>query len=100
MTVEVSEGTSQRRPFYPRLLRLRHLHLRAWQRAVLGEGVLALAVLLVLADLASAWALLVLPVLVAVLVKAHDVVAGLLRTAGTPTAPVCEDRRRRGDSKD
>ena len=90
----------QRRQAYPRLLRLRHVRLRAWQRAVLGEGSLVLAVLLVLADLASAWALLVLPVLVAVLVKAHDVVAGLLPSPGTPTAPVREDRRRRGGEQD
>jgi hypothetical protein len=91
---------AERRASYARLLRLRRLHLRAWQRAVLGEGSLVLAVLLVLADLASAWALLVVPVLVAVLVKAHDVVAGLLQAAGTPTAPVREDRRRRGDRGD
>ena len=68
-----------RRPLYTRLLRLRHLRLGAWQRAVLGEGTLALAALLVLADLVSAWALLVLPVVVAAVVKAHDVVAGVLR---------------------
>ena len=84
-----------RRPLYTRLLRLRHLRLGAWQRAVLGEGTLALAALLVLADLVSAWALLVLPVVVAAVVKAHDVVAGVLPTPGTPTAPVHEDRRRR-----
>ncbi len=84
MTTDATAGRSQRRPLYPRLLRLRHLRLRAWQRGVLGEGTLALAVLLVLADLASAWALLVLPVLVAAVVKAHDVLAGLL--AGPPNA--------------
>jgi len=67
-----------RRPFYPRLLRLRHVHPNGWQRAVLGEGALLVAILLVLADLASAWTLLVLPVAVAVLVKAHDGLAGLL----------------------
>jgi hypothetical protein len=39
--------------------------------ALLG-GVLALA------DLASAWSILVLPVVVGVVVKAHDVLAGLL----------------------
>ena len=100
MTADLREGTSQRRPLYARLLRLRHLRLRAWQRAVLGEGALALAVLLVLADLASAWTLLVLPALVALLVKAHDVVAGLLPSPGTPTAPVQQDRRRRDDVGD
>lgn len=86
MTTDLEAGAAdvapQRRPLYARLLRLRSLRLRAWQRVVLGEGSLVLAVLLVLADLASAWALAVLPVLVAVLVKAHDVVAGLLRTPG------------------
>ncbi len=66
------------RPLYPRLLRLRHVHPNAWQRAVLGEGALAAAGLLVLADVASAWTLLVLPVAVAAVVKAHDVLEGVL----------------------
>jgi hypothetical protein len=68
-----------KRPIYPRLLRLHHIRPNAWQRALLGEGALAVAVLLVLADVASAWTLLVLPVAVAVVVKAHDMLAGLLR---------------------
>ena len=44
-------------------------------------GVLVLVVLLcaVLADVASAWTLLVLPLASALIVKAHDVIAGLLR---------------------
>ena len=67
-----------RKPLYPRLLRLRHVKPNAWQRAALGEGAIALAAVLVLADLATAWTLLVLPVAVAVLVKLHDVTAGLL----------------------
>ena len=66
------------RPIYPRLLRLRHVHPNAWQRAVLGEGALTTAALLVLADLATAWTLLVLPVAVAVVVKAHDALEGKL----------------------
>ena len=100
MTADVHPTVPQRRPLYARLLRLRRLRLGAWQRAVLGEGSLALAALLVLADLASAWALLVLPLLVAAVVKAHDVVAGLLHAPGTPTAPVHQDRRRRDDERD
>lgn len=68
------------RPLYPRLLRLRHIRPNAWQRAALGEGALAVAALLVLADLASAWTLLVLPVTVALMVKAHDVLEGVLAT--------------------
>jgi hypothetical protein len=67
-----------KRPLYPRLLRLRNVHPNAWQRALLGEGALAVAVLLVLADLATAWTLLVLPLAVAAVVKAHDLLAGAL----------------------
>ncbi len=63
---------------YPRLLGLRYVHPSAWQRAVLFEGSVGAAVLLVLADLASAWTLVVLPVLVAGLVKSHDLLAGEL----------------------
>ena len=63
---------------YSRLLRLRHVQLRPWHRAVLAEGSIAVAVLLTMADLATAWTLLVLPLAVAALVKLHDVVAGLI----------------------
>ena len=81
----VSAGTPAaparvKRPLYPRLLHLQHIHPNAWQRAVLGEGALALAALLVLADLATAWTLLVLPLAVALVVKAHDLLAGALET--------------------
>lgn len=74
----------KKKPLYPRLLRLRHVAPNAWQRAALGEGALAVAAVLVLADLASAWTLLVLPLAVAVVVKAHDVLAGLLARPGRP----------------
>ena len=74
-------------PLYPRLLHLRNIHPNAWQRALLGEGAIALAVLLVLADLATAWTLLVLPLAVAVVVKAHDLLAGALGSAGEDDPP-------------
>jgi hypothetical protein len=74
-----------KRPLYPRLLRLRHVHPNAWQRALLGEGAFAVAGLLVLADLATAWIILVLPVAVAVVVKAHDLLAA--RLADDPPLP-------------
>ena len=80
-------GERTKRPLYPRLLRLRHVHPNGWQRAVLGEGALALAAVLVLADLASAWTLLVLPVGVALVVKAHDLLAGLLASHGPVGGP-------------
>ena len=70
---------SGRVPLYHRLLQLRHVHPNSWQRAALGEGAVAVAGLLVLADLATAWTLLVLPVAVAAVVKAHDLLAPALQ---------------------
>jgi hypothetical protein len=81
--VVATESTETERtrkaPLYWRLLRLRHVHPNGWQRALLVEGVVAVAVVLVLAGKASAWTLLVLPVLAAVLVKANDLIAGGLQ---------------------
>jgi len=78
IVTEEAEPPPAKRPLYPRLLHLQHIHPNAWQRAVLGEGAVALAALLVLADLATAWTLLVLPLAVAAVVKGHDLLAGLL----------------------
>lgn len=92
-----------KRPLYPRMLRLRNVQPNVWQRAALGEGVLALAVLLVLADVASAWTLLVLPVSVAVVVKAHDVLAGALAHEPGADAPAAarndDDAGSRGERR-
>jgi hypothetical protein len=66
-------------PLYWRVLRLRTIRPNGWQRAVLVEGVLTVAVILTLADVASAWTLLVLPLASMVLVKGHDVLATWLR---------------------
>ena len=77
-----------KKPLYPRLLRLRHVHPNAWQRAALGEGAIGVGVLLAMADLASAWSIVVLPVAVALIVKGHDLLQGLLdRGAVPPTGP-------------
>lgn len=97
---------TKKRPLYIRLLRLRHIAPNALQRALLGEGVIAVAILLVLADLASAWTLLVLPLAVAGVVKANDALAGLLlkpprvrpdepARAGKQKAPASKGNRRR-----
>ena len=72
------------KPLYPRLLRLRHIEPNAWQRAALGEGALGVGVLLAMADLASAWTIVVLPVAVAAVVKAHDALQGLLDKTPPP----------------
>jgi hypothetical protein len=81
-------------PLYWRLLRLRHVHPNGWQRALLIEGVLAVAVVLVLAGKATIWTLLVLPVVAAVLVKLNDVLAGSLagRATATDVAATDDDR--------
>ena len=71
-------------PMYWRLLRLRHVRPNGWQRAVFVEGVLGLSLVLVLADVASAWTLIVLPVASGLIVKAHDVIAGLLHPGDRP----------------
>ena len=88
----MTEAATRRVPLYPRLLRLRHVAPNAWQRAVLGEGALAVAVLLVLADLATAWTLVALPLAVAAVVKAHDALAGFLAPQVPGTAGVREDQ--------
>jgi hypothetical protein len=54
------------------------VHPSSWQRAALGEGAIAVAGILVLADLASLWVLPALPLTVALVVKGHDLLAGLL----------------------
>ncbi|MDP9182194.1 MAG: hypothetical protein M3P04_05395 [Actinomycetota bacterium] len=74
-------------PLYPQLLRLKHVHPNAWQRALLGEGMAVAGGLLALADVASAWSVLVLPVAVAGVVKAHDMLAGHLGTTQAAQDP-------------
>lgn len=63
---------------YARLLHLQHLAPNSWQRALFVEGSLVVAGVLVLADVASAWLLLALPLAVALAVKFHDLLSGLL----------------------
>lgn len=76
--VSAAAGKKAKKPLYPRLLRLQHVHPNAWQRAALGEGAIGVGVLLSMADLATAWTIVALPVAVAAVVKAHDVLQGLL----------------------
>lgn len=73
-------------PLYPRVLRLKHVHPAAWQRALLVEGMMLAGGLVALADKATSWSPLILPVAAAVVVKFHDVLAGLLppRPRATP----------------
>lgn len=71
-------SSEQGSPLYPRILRLRHIHPKAWQRALLVEGMAIIGGLVALADKATSWAPLILPVAAAGVVKFHDVLAGML----------------------
>jgi hypothetical protein len=73
------------RPLYARMLRLRYLTPSGLLCFVLFEGAVALGLLLGLAELVSWWGVLVLPAMVALMVKLNDVVAGSLARATTPT---------------
>lgn len=65
-------------PLYARLLRLRTLHPSAMVCFALLEGAVALGVVLALAEVVSWWAVPLLPLAVAVMVKFNDMVAGAL----------------------
>jgi len=67
-------------PLYWRLLRLRYTKPNGWLRALFFEGAVATGVVLVLAEVATVWTIVVLPLIVAVVVKANDVLAGSLRS--------------------
>ncbi|HEX6501437.1 MAG TPA: hypothetical protein VF054_20755 [Micromonosporaceae bacterium] len=77
-----------RRPGYARLLRLRHIQPGGLACFLLFEGTLTVAALLALAELTDPWSLLLLPTAVAVMVKYHDVVAGLLAPPPAVSVPV------------
>lgn len=68
---------SGRPPLYARVLRLRHIRPGGLLCFAFFEGSVAVGILLALAELAPWWAALVLPVVVAGMVKVNDVVAGL-----------------------
>jgi hypothetical protein len=73
----------EKAPLLPKLLKLRHLHMTWWQRVLFGDLPLALGLLIALADLATAWVIVVLPAAVMAMVKLHDLLAGQL-AAVTP----------------
>ena len=66
------------RPLYFRLLRVRHLTVRPTTLFLLFEGSITLALLLYLADVVDGWGVLAIPVVVAIMVKLNDSVAGAL----------------------
>jgi len=66
------------RPIYFRVLRLRHVRPGWLTTLMLFEGSILAGFLLAFADIVSYSAMLILPAVVAVLVKFNDVIAGLL----------------------
>ena len=74
-------------PMYWRVLRLSAVRPNGWQRAALVEGVIGISVILALADVASAWTIVVLPLVAMAIVKAHDYLAGLLDPARRDEPP-------------
>lgn len=74
-----------KRPIYARVLRLKHIRPGPWWCFLFLEGSIAVAGVLVLADRVNVWALVVMPVGVAIAVKLNDVIAGALPpAAGAP----------------
>jgi hypothetical protein len=71
----MTEQSPARAPLIVRLLRLQRLRLPGWQRAVLLDGSIALGLLLTLTDEVSAWAILVCPLVSALALKFHDLLA-------------------------
>ncbi|GAA3450470.1 hypothetical protein [Dactylosporangium matsuzakiense] len=76
-----SNGFAQQAPLYVRALRLRHLHVGGFVSFLLFECMIAVGVLLALAELVSWWAVPVLPTVVAIMVKVNDMVIGGSRRA-------------------
>ncbi|AXO36163.1 hypothetical protein [Micromonospora sp. B006] len=78
----VATDEERYRPLYARVLGLRFVNPGGVLCFLFFEGAMAFAVLLALAELVSWWAVLVLPVAVAAMVKLNDVVAEMVvRTA-------------------
>lgn len=78
----LAAAEDRHRPLYARVLGLRFVNPGGVLCFLFFEGALALAILLALAELASWWAVLILPATVAVMVKLNDLVtAGVVRSA-------------------
>lgn len=75
--VERSRWVEGGRPLYARALRLDYLRPSGAACGFFFEGMIAVAMLLSLAELVTWWSVIILPLLVAVLVKVNDMVAGV-----------------------
>ncbi|HEX7353741.1 MAG TPA: hypothetical protein VF288_02790 [Mycobacteriales bacterium] len=64
--------------WYVRLLRLRRVHPGFWTETLYVYGAALVGIVLYLGDLATAWTILVLPLVVAATVKGYDLVVSAL----------------------
>nr|WP_317985199.1 hypothetical protein [Micromonospora craniellae] len=83
------------RPLYARVLRLRVVNPGGVLCFVFFEGAIALAALLALAELVDWWSVLVLPAVVAVMVKLNDLVAAVVVRTAAAVPEQERDRFRR-----
>jgi hypothetical protein len=83
-----------RSPLYVRVLHLKHIRPGGLMCFLLFEGVVALAILLSLAELVNWWSVIVLPAIVAALVKINDVVAGAFKSVQASDATMRFTTRR------
>jgi hypothetical protein len=91
----LSRQEERARPLYSRLLGLRHVDPGGVLCFVFFEGALVLASLLALAELVDWWAVVTLPVAVAVMVKLNDEVAAAIARSAARVPQLERDRMRR-----
>ncbi|MEU8333164.1 hypothetical protein [Micromonospora sp. NPDC048839] len=91
----IGVGEERYRPLYARLLGLRFVNPGGVLCFLFFEGAIALAVLLALAELVSWWAVLVLPAVVAAMVKLNDMVAAVVVRSAALVPEQERDRFRR-----
>jgi hypothetical protein len=80
------------RPLYARLLGLRHIHPSGLMCFLFLEGAAAFGVLLALTELVSWWAIVILPVSIAVMVKINDLVAGAVARSAQRVGEIARER--------
>ncbi|MET8065531.1 hypothetical protein ACFYON_15485 [Micromonospora sp. NPDC005686] len=91
----VATDEERYRPLYARALGLRFINPGGVLCFLFFEGAMALAVLLALAELVSWWAVVVLPIAVAAMVKLNDVVAEVVVRTAAQVPEQERDRFRR-----
>ncbi|WFE52289.1 hypothetical protein [Micromonospora sp. WMMD1155] len=91
----IGADEERHRPLYARILGLRFVNPGGVLCFLFFEGTIALAALLSLAELVTWWSVLVLPVVVAAMVKLNDVVAAIVVRSAALVPEQERDRFRR-----